>query len=484
MSGFLVPGSGNNLCLKISFFCLTAFLSVLPLGGCMRYRPSPLEAPNLEAQYRARNLTDPGLRQFLLTVAPQLASEWPPRLLNLGTATLAAAYFSPELDVARSQIGKARAAMITAGAPMDPSLEAEPGYNSNPEAHVLFSIAPRVTIETAGKRSLRVLQARRNLEAARLGLAEAAWRVQSQVRQAFYEQLLSSGTLDLLHREEAIRTEIVDIFDKRLSAGEAARPEYDLFRVDLIHARAETKRAQGMSARSRVLLANSMGIPASALEGMALDARGLDTPPDESSLPLAGIQRAGLMQRIDIQRMLVEYSAAEAALEIEIARQRPNIELGIGYAFEEGFNRYIFPASIPLAALFQRNRGPIAEAEARRQEIQQKFISLQAAAIGEFDLALAQYRAALAALEESGVILTVERERESAALRFLEAGETDRLEVATARLRSVTAERARLDALQQVRVALGALENAVQQPLEDGLSLPASEAGPKRENNP
>jgi cobalt-zinc-cadmium efflux system outer membrane protein len=385
MSELFIPRSGNNLRFKIACTCLAAFFAVLILGGCMRYRPLPIEAPNLEARYRARNLSDPGLRQFIRTVAPELASEWPPRLLNLGTATLAAAYFSPKLDLARSQIGKARAAMITAGAPIDPSLETEPGYNANLEAHVLFSLTPRFTIETAGKRNLRVLQAQRNLDASRLGLAEEAWRVQSQVRQAFYELLLSSRAHDLLHQEEGIRTEIVDIFDKRLLAGEAARPEYDVFRVDLINTRAEMKRAEGVSARSRVMLANAIGLPALALESMVLDSRGLDNPPGEGALTLAGIQRAGLTQRIDIQRMLAEYSAAEAALQIEVARQRPDIELGFGYAFEEGFNRYIFPASIPLAAIFHRNRGPIAEAEARRQEIQQQFISLQAAAIGEFD---------------------------------------------------------------------------------------------------
>jgi cobalt-zinc-cadmium efflux system outer membrane protein len=304
------------------------------------------------------------------------------------------------------------------------------------------------------------------------------------VRQAFYAQLLSARNLDLLRQEEGIRTEIVDIFDKRLLAGEAARPEYDVFRVDLINTGAAMKQAEGESMRLRVMLANAIGIPASALEGVALDSRGLEHPPVEGTLPLAGIQRAGLMQRIDIQRMLAEYSVAEAALQIEVAKQRPDIELGLSYAFETGFNRYIFPASIPLAQLFRRNRGPIAEAEARRLEIQQQFISLQSEAIGEFDLALTQYHAALAAFEQTGMTMAVERERESAARRLLDAGESDRLEVATARLRSVTAERARVDALQQVRIALGALEDAVQQPLENGLSMPVPETGPRREDSP
>jgi hypothetical protein len=40
------------------------------------------------------------------------------------------------------------------------------------------------------------------------------------------------------------------------------------------------------------------------------------------------------------------------------------------------------------------------------------------------------------------------------------------------RLESLTAERAQLDALARVQAALGALEDAVQQPLEPGATFP------------
>ena len=51
-------------------------------------------------------------------------------------------------------------------------------------------------------------------------------------------------------------------------------------------------------------------------------------------------------------------------------------------------------------------------------------------------------------------------------------GEGDRLSVAIAQLETVTAARARLDALADVQNAMGALEDAMQQPLEGALTVP------------
>jgi outer membrane protein TolC len=138
--------------------------------------------------------------------------------------------------------------------------------------------------------------------------------------------------------------------------------------------------------------------------------------------------------------------------------------------------------SVPL---FHRNRGPIAEAEARRKRVEQRFIALQATAIGELEEALAQYRAALVEFEETGTMVGVARNREAASRRALAVGEGDRLGLATARLQTVTAEHARLDALMRVRTALGALEDAVQQPLEKGLIVrQPSETSPRKGEKP
>jgi outer membrane protein TolC len=450
------------------------------LSGCVKYQPRPIDPPRLEQDYRSRSLSDPGLRAFVEAGSAQKPASWPPDKLDLKALTLIAFYFSPALDVARSQTAIAQAELLTAGARVNPTVDTESGYNGNPEGRALFGILPQFMIETAGKRSHRILQAQRRLEVARLALSEEGWRLRSNVRAAFYEHLLARRTRDLAQAEEGIRAEIVEIFDKRLAVGEAARPEYDVFRVDWIRARAALRKAEGDVTRTLVALARAAGVPASSIEGLVVDSPALESPPAEGALPLDSVQRAGLLHRIDIRRLLADYSAAEAALQIELARQYPNVQLGWRYGFEDSFNRYILPASIPAVPVFHRNRGPIAAAEARRQQAERQFIALQAAAIGELEQALAQYRSALVEFEEAGRIMSVQMEREEGVRRALAAGEGDRLQLATARLQTVTAERARLDALARVRTALGALEDAVQQPLEAGLKpLEAAPTSPR-----
>ena len=86
--------------------------------------------------------------------------------------------------------------------------------------------------------------------------------------------------------------------------------------------------------------------------------------------------------------------------------------------------------------------------------------------------AVVQYRAAFEEWREANErLVTTQRGREEAARRTLEAGEGDRLSLATVRLQTVTAARARLDALMRAHSALGALEDAMQQPLEEALRV-------------
>jgi outer membrane protein TolC len=102
----------------------------------------------------------------------------------LESLTLAAFYFSPELDVARAQWATARAAMRTAGQRPNPSLSVAPQYNTT-----TFSPSPWIAavnldlpLETAGKRGHRIAQARHLSDAAKLNIASTAWQVRGRLR--------------------------------------------------------------------------------------------------------------------------------------------------------------------------------------------------------------------------------------------------------------------------------------------------------------
>ena len=441
--------------------------------ACATYHARPIHAPDLETAYRARTLDDAQLRSFVEVGVGTALATWPPRALDLKTLTFIGYYYSADLEVARAQLAVAEAGIRAAGARANPELIGNAGYNRNPESHVEYGLTAAFTFETAGKRGYRILRAERQADAARIGLSEAGWTLRSRIRAAFVNHLLAIQRLDVLQSDQAIRGEIVEIFDRRLAVGEAARPELDVYRVDLITTDAAVRAATGDVAQTRAVLANAVGVPLAALQDVPVEPPTFEAPPAEAALPIRTLQRAGVLHRADLQRSLADYAAADAALRWELARQYPDVVLSPGYIFEEGFARYVLAAALQPVALFHRNQGPIAVAEAQRLEAASRFEAVQAQAIGEMERALVQYHAALEEWREANDrLIGVQRDREDAARRALEAGEGDRLSLATVRLQTATAARVRLDALARVQSALGALEDAMQQPLEAALTVP------------
>jgi outer membrane protein TolC len=262
------------------------------------------------------------------------------------------------------------------------------------------------------------------------------------------------------------------LYEERLAAGEISRPEVDIVRTSLTSLEITTQRAKGLEQETRTALEAALGLAPGALDGVRLVWESLEAPPNEEALSLGNVQRAGLLNRLDVQRMLAEYAASENALQLEAARQYPDIRIAPAYEFMEGFNSYFIGPSL-LLPLRDRNKGPIAEAEARRQEAAAHFLMQQATAIGQIERALIQYRAALADFHYADSRLkTLLSDRERAIREQIQAGEADQLALIGVRLESVAAAVARLQALRATQTALGALEDAVQSPLEGGIALP------------
>lgn len=452
--------------------CYWLLIAVLPTVACYHYRPRPIEPPALEQQYRSRSLADPGLKEFIEAQPGGRVLSWPPTELNLDTLTRVAFYFNPELDAARARLAASEAAVITASTKPNPTISGSAGYTDAAPAPYVLRFGLDWLIETAGKREYRTQRAQNLSQAARLLLGEIAWQVRSRVRTALLEHLLASREQALLRREQETRRETLKVYEERLVIGEVSRPEVDVIRTSLTLLDVTFERAGALEKETRAALEAALGLAPGSLEGIRLSWDFVETPPNEDGLSLRTVQRAGLLNRLDVQRLLAEYAASENALQLEAARQYPDIRISPGYSFGDGNNSYFIGPSF-LLPFRDRNKGPIAEAEARRQEAAARFLAQQATAIDQIERALIRYRGALADFRDADSRLrTLLEERERAVEEQIRAGEADRLVLAGVRLEAVAAARARLNALRATQSALGALEDAVQYPLESGIALP------------
>lgn len=449
-------------------------LSILLFSGCAarRYQPAPIIPTETALKLQSRSLGDAGLQAFVEKNVGHALARWPPKMWDPGTLSLAALYFNPVLEPAR--VAEAQAAVVTAGARPNPSLSIAPGVPSP----YLFNLDLSVPLETAGKRGHRIQLARSLNQAAQFDLADSAWKVRSAVRSALLNLLLTSRNLELLRSEEELRREQVSLLQQRLSAGEIPRPEVDLARIELSKTHLAISTVEGQLGESKAALAASIGIPVMALQGVEFSWSDLDSPPTLESLSELQIQREAVLNRLDVRRALAQYAAAEGDLQLEIAKQYPDFQIGPGYAFEERHSFFTIGFSTTLP-IFNRNQGPIAEAEARRSQAAAVFLATQAQVVAESERAFALYTAALKELNEADQSLRkLQATQEQTIERAVRIGQEDRLALSGVRIESSVVARARLDALARAQKALGELEDVAQRPLTPGEMMPLTSEFP------
>jgi len=455
---------------------LAGVMAGAALVGCVHYRAKPLAAGKVAADFEGRSLSDAGLRVFLET--NHVSGEWPRRGWELESLTLAAFYFSPELDLARAQWGTARAGVRTAGQRPNPTLSASPQYNATTFAPSPWVAAFNldIPIETAGKRGHRIAQAGHLSDAAKLNIAGTAWQVRGRLRRALVDFYAAGEQQRLLAVQQAAQEQNVKLLEGQLAAGAVSPAEVTRERIALDTTRLAVPDAARQRAESRVAMAEAIGIPLGALDGVEISFAGLDRVPPGLDTPTA--RRQALLNRADVLAGLSEYAASEAALRLEVAKQYPDIHLNPGYEYDQGDNKWGVGLSLELPVLNQ-NQGPIAEAEARRSESAAKFNALQARVLAEIERGMAAYRAGL---EKSATAdsLLVNLEKQERGLRGrLEAGEVSRSEVIAGQVELAAARLARADAVAKAQQALGQLEEALQSPVQ--WPKGAWEASPRKE---
>lgn len=443
---------------------LLAGAGLLVLAGCAHYQPRPLAAQQTAADFDARTLAEVGLKQFVEANLSRELSAWPPASWDFNTLSLAAFFFHPDLDVARARWGVAQAGKVTAGERPNPTASFAPGYNSTVGPPWILGLNFDIPIETAGKRGYRLAQAKQLSEVARLNIATVAWQVRSRVRRSLLDLQLARETEQLLKQQHAVQAALVKLLEGQLAAGAVTPFEVSQARIAHDTTRLALHDAERQAAEARAQLADALGVPARALDGVNLASDNSQPPP----LPSPDVRRQALLNRADILGALAEYAAAQSALQLEIAKQFPDVHLGPGYELDQTDNKWSLGLSVTLP-VFNQNQGAIAEAQARRIEAAARFTALQARVLGEIDRATATYRALLAKTATADALLARLQKQEQATKQMIAAGELSKLALLTVQLELNTGLLARLDVQLKTRQALAALEDAVQGPLTEDI---------------
>jgi len=464
--GFLLFGEHRCRCIwtRNGLYCMRfwPFIFILALlAGCARFKPEPISPEGSAASFDSRSLTNEDLRAFLETnhVA---AAEWPRRTWNLNALTLVAFYYQPALAEARAQYASARAAEITAGERPNPSLIATPTYDTTTQPPWIPGVSFDIPVETAGKRGKRIDQAKFTAEAAKWNFVSAAWQARSKLRAALMNLRAAQENESLLERQDLAQSNVVRLLRGQFEAGVIS--SYDVTQARINGETTQLARidAVGQAKQARAQLAAALGVPSRALAGVKFDFGAVDDLP--ATLTTPEVRRDAVLNRADIRGALAEYAASQSALQLEIAKQYPDVHLNPGYELDQTDNKWTLGLTVDLPILNQ-NQGGIAEARAKRAEAAAHFLAVQANAISEIDIALAGYEAALQKSATAKNLLK-DLQRQFYSVRAqARVGEADGLTLANAESAFYSGELNELDALIKAQQALGELEDAVQSPL-------------------
>ena len=428
-------------------------LAALTLASCATPPPAaPAISPEtVAASFSARSLADPGLHR-----------RDPGGVWDFEALAWAAFYFHPSLDVARAQWTTARANQQVAAARPNPTVSLVPGYNSTREPG-LSPWFPAVNFDfllQGDKRARQQDVARADAEVARLAVVTAAWQVRSEVRRALIDLAAATAREPGLAAQVAVQEKLATLLGERLAAGRAAATEASAARLAFMKSSAALLDVRAQAAAARGRLATAVGIPATALDGVQFVP---PTAPVLSGPALVAARRESLQSRADVLAALAKISSAQAALELEYAKQQPDFHLGPGYQWDQGANKWSLALTFELP-IFHRNEGPIAAAAARRGEAVASFNAAQAAAIGAIEAAALAQSAAAAQIEQARRVREEAAAQVARAQQRLDLGAADQVERQLAALELAAADAALADAGSAAALAAGQLEDALQLP--------------------
>jgi len=443
------------------FAACAAALMASAAGGCRTYEPRALDMEGHRDAWLARTPADPAVAAY----AQRMAEEGRPVRdgfdlrdgVSLAEAEAVAMVFNPDLRMARLRAGVALATAENAGLWQDPELgvDVQRILESVDEPWKVFTTIG-VTIPISGRLELEKKSARTEHALELVEVARAEWETRIALRRAWIEWSALREDAAAAREFVLVAEATTKIVDRLEEAGEIARIEARLFRVELAQRRSELRGIEAQLEQAELEIKAIMGLAPGAPVELRAWGLGESATGSMDELMLAAGERN---PRLAAARSA--YAAAEAALELEVRKQYPDIMIGPGYGREEGMDQFLFGVSLPLPFV-NGNRQAIAEAEAKREEARGAFETEYERLWGEVSKAESRLRAAEAQrrIIEEDVVPLVDAQYADTR-KLAELGEVNTFVLLESLAQSLEAKRQLIAARKEESLARAALREIV-----------------------
>jgi outer membrane protein, heavy metal efflux system len=447
---------------KKKYGLIVLFANLFVGCGYQTYTAKPIEAQKSFERLNHRSTDDSGFQTYLL--AQNIAKEnLPIKTWGLDELTLSAFYFHPDLDVARAQLRASVAQINKASEYPEPGVNLSLASNSDHQniSPWTYTLGFDTPIMRAGKRKASIDEAKSLSEASRIEIAQTAWKVRSRLVKSLLEYDYNQSQLMILERQLALRTEIVNLLEKRQINGLSAKIELNEARIQHIKTEQQLNLIKGETLKLKAQVADNAGLGLEQFDQLRLK------PIDFNELPsvdMDSLQYAALVNRLDIRVALLKYDAREAKLRLEIAKQYPDLTLSPSHAIDQGNKIWTLGLS-SILNLLNKNKGMIAEANALRDIEFAQFESLQSSVIAQLNQSKASYVAALKGLDRAQNLNKKQLERTSQTKKQYDAGLADLLQLKTAQLENALTDENLLFSRYKIWSGYFGLEDLLQRPM-------------------
>jgi cobalt-zinc-cadmium efflux system outer membrane protein len=364
---------------KISLAC---FIAVLFLGTT-----SCISNPEIKRFQKELEVIDRGedffpFRNGKIIEKSEIGGEAPNQevwadALTLEEAIALALHYNFDLRAERRQLEIAEALLLTAKT-WQHNPELELGYFDDrlgtDEGENELGIRVSQEFEIGGQRTYRKEIALADIAGIKAKIADKERKVILETRKAFYAVLLAQNKLNLAQESVDLKKQVFDAAKARYKAMDIPELEVNLGRLEYQVAIGELAMVKREFEAARLELHASIGksLPSNVtlIEKLSITSLELDA---------AALWNEAVKRRVDLKALRFEGLAAKGKEALARAERYPDVEVGLFSVREKEERKRRFSGleiTVPIP-IFNRKRGEIAEAQAKRRAITAEINALE-----------------------------------------------------------------------------------------------------------